>query len=113
MGQVYSEQLSKPGAYLLSLLAAEGSVRFSRFYNDDTDYAALAAAAGVNESDADHAHVLIEFAAGQFETAGLVLFTPLGEKLIDGERDYLISLTDSGRALVAGGGRFRYRDMDL
>lgn len=113
MGQVYGEQLKPAGAYLLGILKAAGEVRFSHFYNKETDYAALAAEAGIDESDEDNAHVLIEFAAGQLEGAGIVSFTTIDEKLIDGEDDYVIRLTDKGKELLAGGGAFRYRDMLL
>lgn len=113
MGFVSSEQLNSGGAYLLGVLRAEGAVPFSRFYNAETDYAALASAAGIDESDADHAHVLIEFAAGQLGDAGLVSFNELPDELIDGERDYRIELTEKGKRFVAAGGNFRFRDMDL
>jgi hypothetical protein len=113
MGWVSSHAMKPAGDYLLGILKAEGSVPFSRFYNDDTDYAALAKAAGVDESYEDHAHILIEFAAGQIEAAGLVSFTQLEATLIDGERDYAITLTDKGRSFLVSGQRFRYRDMNL
>lgn len=113
MGFVSGEQLSPGGAYLLGVLREEGAVPFSRFYNAQTDYAALASAAGIDESDADHAHVLIEFAAGQLEVAGLVSFSELPDELIDGERDYRIELTEKGKRFVAASRTFRFRDMDL
>jgi hypothetical protein len=113
MGFVSSEQVRPGGEYLLGILKAEGAVPFSRFYNDDTDYAQLAADAGISECDEEHAHVLIEFAAGQLERAGQVSFTELPGKLIDGENDYAIELTEKGRQLIANGKKFRYSDMDL
>lgn len=113
MGWVNASDVEPAGNYLLGILRAEGSVPYSRFYNDDTDYAALAAAAGIADAHEDQAHVLIEFAAGQLERAGLVSFTPLDTELIDGEHDYTIALTDKGREFLASGRPFRYRDMDL
>ncbi len=113
MGWVYATQMMPAGAYLLGILETEGSVPFSRFYNDDTDYAALAKAAGLDECDEDHAHILIEFAAGQMERAGIVSFATLPQQLIDGERDYLITLTEAGRELLRSGKAFGYRDMCL
>jgi hypothetical protein len=113
MGFVSGQQLSPGGAYLLGILRAEGAVPFSRFYNTETDYAALAAAAGIGEPDEEHAHVLIEFAAGQLEHAGLVSFANLPDELIDGERDYRIELTEKGKRFVEAGRAFRFRDMDL
>ena len=118
MGWVYGSQLKPAGAYLLGILNEEGPVPYSRFYNQDTDYAALAAAIAVHgdaddEIDEDHVHILIEFAAGQLEAADIVSFTQLEPRLIDGEQDYQITLTDKGRAFLAGGKPFRYRDMDL
>jgi hypothetical protein len=120
MGWVNGSDLKPAGDYLLGILKAEGSVPYSRFYNRDTDYAALAAAvAGRGEEDdeddvdEEHVHLMIEFAAGQLEDAGLVMFTPLDRKLVDGEPDYTITLTDKGRAFDSSGEAFRYRDMNL
>lgn len=110
MGFVSSETIRPGGDHLLSLLAREGAVPYSRFYGEDVDIEALAAETGL---DADHAHVLIEFAAGQLERAGIVACTPLPARLLDGEGDYSIVLTDRGRAFLAERRRFRYRDMDL
>jgi hypothetical protein len=119
MGWVYGQQLMPAGKYLLGILQVEGSVPFSRFYNRDTDYAALAKAVAAHdeyasdELDEDHVHIKIEFAAGQLETAGLVTFTPLATRLIDGDQDYMIALTEDGRAFLASGRDFGHRDMCL
>src|SRR5438034_11647611 len=109
MGWVDQSDPEKGGAYLLDLLKREGCVRYSRFYGDDVDPEALAAATGLDE---EHAHVIIEFAAGQLEGAGVVSFAELPEKLIDDEQDYLISLTHRGRKLVEDGQRLRCRHME-
>jgi hypothetical protein len=113
MAFVSSEQVRPGGEYLLTILKAEGSVRFSRFYNRDTDYAELAAEAGIAEHDVDHAHVLIEFAAHQLERFGIVSFTALPDELIDGEHDYRIELTETGRKRLAGGEKIGFRTMDV
>ncbi len=83
--------------YLLGILKAEGAVRFSRFYNDETDYAKLAAEAGIDEADVEHAHIIIEDDAQELRRLGIVTFTTLPDRLIDGENDYLIELTENGR----------------
>lgn len=113
MAFVSSEQVRPAGEYLLGILRAEGSVRFSRFYNDDTDYAKVAADAGIDEDDADHAHILIEFAADQLKRFGIVSYTTLPDRLIDGEQDYLIELTAKGKERVATGPAIVFCDMDV
>jgi hypothetical protein len=113
MGFVSSEQVRPGGEYLLGILKAEGAVRFSRFYNEDTDYARLAEDAGIGESDVEHAHVLIEFAAQQLERLGIVSFTTLPDTLIDGDHDYTIELTEKGRLVITEGKPIGFRAMDV
>lgn len=98
------------GAYLLGILRQEDSVPYSRFYARDVDPKSLAAATKLSE---DHAHVLIEYAAFQLEEAGIIAFTQLPSKLIDGENDYLIALTEQGKAFLTSEKGFEYRDMDF
>lgn len=113
MAFVSNSMVQPGGDYLLGLLKQKGSIRFSFIYNKNTDYKALAAEAGIDESYVDHAHILIEFAADQLVRAGIVSYTTLPEKLIDGERDYLIELTEKGKSFVESEAAFRYRDMDV
>lgn len=113
MAFVSSEQVRPGGEYLLGILKVEGTVRFSRFYNGDTDYAKLAQEAGIDEADEEQAHVLVEFAAQQLERFGIASFATLPDKLIDGEHDYAIELTEKGRLFVAEGRKIGFRDMDV
>lgn len=40
-------------------------------------------------------------------------FAPLPDKLIDGEDDYLIEITEQGLEFMIASKTFQYRDMDL
>jgi hypothetical protein len=103
----------KAGDHLLSLLKAEGSVPYSRFYDgEDVTHDRLREALGL-EDDWYSPEVLMDVAAAQFEKAGLVTIEPLAAKLADDEQDYRISLTDEGRAFLASSKPFPYRDVDL
>src|ERR1051325_2944525 len=117
MGFVSGECLRIPGMHLLNILKAEGSVRYSRFYGPGTEIEDLAKQLremGDDNSQLDeHAHVIIEFAAHQMKRRGIVTFTVLDDDLIDGEKDFLIALTDKGKAFVASGQDFPHWDMDL
>jgi len=119
MGWVSGQQLKPAGKYLLGILKSEGSVPFSRFYNQDTDYVSLAEEVAAyadddkNAIDEEHVHILIEFAAYQLENTGAVAFTKLDARLIDDEEDYQITLTEKGRAMLEEEKQFHYRDMDL
>lgn len=110
MGWVASDDLKQAGDHLLGILGRESTICYSRVYSETVDPAALARECGLDENDA---HVLIEYAAGQLERAGLVAFAPLEQELIDGEKDYTIALTERGRDFLAAGKPFRYRDMYL
>ena len=117
MGYVNSGRLKIPGKHLLNVLSKEGSVRYSRFYGHGTEIEDLARQ--LREMGDDHnnlddeAHVVIEFAAAQMEDKGLVTFTDLDDDLEDGEKDFLISLTDAGRDFIASGKDFEHWDMYL
>ena len=117
------------GDYLLSVLKVERTVTYSRFYNDRPgSEEALAAGVwpflerqpvvrrGELDSDdvarlAEEAHVSLEWAGYQLEDLGLVVVTALpGTRLIDGEEDFRIALTQRGEAFIASGAEFQYRD---
>src|SRR5262245_38824059 len=54
---------------------------------------------------------LIDLASIQLQEAGLVTTRELPEELGDGQSDYLVELTDAGKALLASGGKFEYKDV--
>ena len=116
------------GDYLLSVLEADRAVSYSRFYNDDpgTDVALAEAmrpflvsqpvedrgelGEGVEDDLVEEAHVLLDWAAEQLADLGVVTITPLqGTRLIDGEPDFRIELTERGRRFLEEGESFGYR----
>jgi hypothetical protein len=122
MGYSYANNIEKAGLYLLSLLRIEQRVRFSRFYDgtDETEEALLRgmgygpAIDGVAEDDyvPDNAATLMDLAAAELEQGGIVKKAMLEDLLEDGHQDYLIELTESGRAFLGRGERFRFWDAE-
>ena len=88
-------------AHLMEILAGEGTVRYSRFYNPNPDpEAGLRVLFGL-ERESDSAAVLMDDAVWDLKQAGLVTTADLPERLMDGNPDYLIELTEKGRSAVA------------
>jgi hypothetical protein len=113
MGFSYDHDVERAGLYLLGLLKSEGRVRYSRFYDGtDETYEAIIRAMGYPEEGDSYLpecpEHLIDLAAWQLETGGIVKITPLAEKLADGEQDYTIELTEEGRQFLERGDRFRF-----
>ena len=122
-------QIKAAGDYLLSVLKAEKEVVYSRFYNAEpgTDVALVHGMwpflmsqpveqrgeldDGDKERLLEEAHVLLEWAAWQLEDLGVVKITTLkGSKLIDGEPDFRIELTERGMRFIEEGETFGYRE---
>jgi hypothetical protein len=102
------------GDHLLGLLRTEGSLRYSRFYDgSDKTHEALLRGMGLGEDHCDSPEWAMDTAVAQLEKAGLVATRTTADLLADGNRDYEISLTDEGRAFLAEGKSFPYRDVDL
>src|SRR5262249_2493869 len=115
MGFSYAHNIEKAGGYLLALLQVENSVRYSRVYDgtDATEEALLRgmgfgpAIDGDTEDDyvPDNAATLMDLAVAELKQGGIVKTTVLDDQLADGEPDYLIELTDKGRAFLESGER--------
>jgi hypothetical protein len=115
------------GLYLLDVLRTEKTVCYSRFYNDDDeteDMLVQGAMPYMSKVDADEdedyrerdlreeAHVMLNFAASQLDDLGVVQITFLLSKLIDGEPDFEIALTERGEQILRDGLNFGFRDPD-
>jgi hypothetical protein len=113
------EGIRATGLYLLEVLKAEKFVRYSRFYNaiPGTDERLVAGVMPfvVNTESCDaedlreEGHVMLEFAAWQLLDLGIVRITFLDDRLIDGERDFRVELTEKGAHLLAERLSFHFR----
>jgi hypothetical protein len=116
MGMMYAHNIERAATYLLGILALEGKVHYSRFY-DGTDETKrrLAEGMGMTFDDAEWcgAEGVMDEAAAALEQQGYVKRNWLDEKLADGEPAYQIELLDRGREMLAAGTRPRFRDLDL
>jgi hypothetical protein len=114
--------ITATGLYLLEILGREGAVNYSRFYGSDPateDALVTGALAHFPREDLDEfterglrdeGHVALERAAWQLEAFGIVRIQELraAPRLIDGEPDYRIELTERGRAALANGLTFKF-----
>lgn len=95
-----AQEIEKGAKYLLSILAQESPVRYSRFYDGSEDTSQkLADGIGIEEECKDWycAERIIELAVYELSEQGIVETRKLDELLTDGERDYEIILTARGR----------------
>jgi len=116
---INTEGIRATGLYLLEVLKAEKSVRYSRFYNatpGTEESLAAGAMPFVEDNEScdtedlrEEGHVMLDFAAWQLVDLGVVRITFLDERLIDGERDFLIELTEQGERILAEGLTFGFR----
>lgn len=117
MGAVYASQVEKPGRYVLSLLRENRSIRYSEHFYDGSDELEEEAARkmGLEPDDAEFVACLVDYAVDQLVGQGFVTTTELDELMADGEKDYLIELTDKGRTLLSDGRerQVTFRDMYL
>lgn len=85
----------KAADYLLSILAVEPVIQYSRFYGTDEARAELLKGLGITEEEDDTectAESAMDGAVWHLSKQGIVQKTDLDEKLIDGEPDYQIRL---------------------
>jgi len=112
MGGVAGQSITQAAEYLLKLVLTKANVAYSVFYNDETSERSIAEEMGVDE----HLYsplVLLDLAAGQLEELGWVTRVEVDAVLPDGERDYQIALTSTGRLALAKGTRVHCRDVML
>jgi hypothetical protein len=103
--------IERAGLHLLDLLQVEGEVRSERFYDGTQETEdRLGQLFGIKRGE-ESAGLVMDWAVEQLEVAGLVEMVELPEELSDGTNDYRISLTDAGRAFLASGKKFQFRDV--
>src|SRR5690242_5652653 len=91
----------------MGLLRTEPVIPYSRFYDGTVETAkALNRTLGLDENDWLPNEGLMDLAVAELEDAGFVKTEELPDILADGEADYQVSLTDTGRAFVDGGELF-------
>jgi hypothetical protein len=116
---ITTEGIRAVGSYLLGVLGAEKSVRFSRFYNDSPgveEELVRGSLPFVKDPECcsvddlrEEGLTMLNFAAWQLEDFGVVRTTFLNELLIDGEPDFVIEITERGECALAEGPGFRFR----
>jgi hypothetical protein len=97
---------TKAAEYLLSILADEPFIRYSKFYDgEESTETALRQGMGISDDDADlySAEALMDDAVWQLAELGFVESEILPDLLSDGEPDYAIRLTTSGTEFLASG----------
>ena len=115
MGMFHRSMIKKAGDYLLSILDAEPTIRYSRFY-DGTKKVASAIRKGMKLTDIDDfysAEILIDVTVELLQEKGVVETSDLAAELPDGCNDYQIKLTPKGRRLLNAGVNFRYPHVEL
>lgn len=112
MGSVYHEDIERAGKYLLSLLRQYGQVQYLELY-DGSDEAHQRLLQNIGADEREHPELLMDLAAYQLEEMGIVERVELDERLVDGEPDYLVMLTDDGRMLLEDGFVPTYENMEL
>ena len=115
MGYTPASRIESGAKYLLSLLAQESPIRYSRFYDGlEETSRKLADAIGLEENlrswySAEH---IIDLAVYELIEQGIVQTKQLTEKLVDGEPDYEISLTVSGKNADAKKEKLKFWDAE-
>jgi hypothetical protein len=122
VGYSYANEIEQAAKHLLELLKAEGSVRYSRFYDgqDETREALLRgmgygpALDGTAEEDyvPECPEHLMDLAVAQLEQQHVLRTTDLEDLLFDENNDYLIELTDEGRSRLERGDKLRFWDAE-
>ena len=116
MGFLYAGNLKAAGDYVLKLLKEKNSVRYSEHFYDGSEELPrkLRIAFGFEPDDEwNSVEILVDEAVGELAVKGIVETTILPEKMMDGENDYQIALTEKGKAFLASGQEFKYWDLDL
>jgi hypothetical protein len=115
MGYTSAARIESGAKHLLSLLSQESPIRYGRFYDGlEETSRKLADAIGLEEDlrswySAEH---IIDLAVYELSEQGIVQIKQLTEKLADGEPDYEISLTASGKNAYAKKEKFKFWDAE-
>src|SRR5271166_1180963 len=93
------DQVAHAGRWVLEALKERPSVRFSEVFTFDPQWG--------------DSGPFYDVAIGQLEERGFVRTTVLPSEMPDGEQDYLVELTESGREFLASGRQFEFVGMEL
>jgi hypothetical protein len=109
------EAITSAGELLTTVLLKQNPVKYSFFYNADPASQKMLIDAKVTEMDPEDGDFepdvwLIEMAVRQLEEADLVTTQELDDTLLDDEPDFLITLTEKGRAFLKAGKKFKFQN---
>jgi hypothetical protein len=104
MGYVNASSIRKAGEHLLALLKDSPTIRYSVHFYDGSEETET------RIRDALDIDELV--AAWQLEKMGYVTTTILDSEMSDGEKDYEISITESGRQVIRSETVLQYCDVD-
>lgn len=115
MGRARGKDVKTAVNYLLSILANEPTVNYSRFY-DGTAKTAKTISRGMGFEwheyfDDGYAAIMLDIAAGWLAEHDYVECRELPNELVDGDKDYEITLTNDGAVLIPAGTEFEIPDM--
>ncbi len=119
MRPVHEEQLIGPARYVLRMLASCSAVRYSESFYDGSlaTHQQLIHEIGVtSDDDAAIIESLLDEAIDQLEEQEIVKVTLLDLRLADGDKDFMIELTETGRKVLKNEAQFalfeRYYERD-
>jgi hypothetical protein len=116
MSWVYASDIKKASDYLLEILFSVIEVRYSEIY-DGTDETVEQLLSGMGFPEDDYTpespELLRDLAAAELERQGFVKLTELDDLLADGERNYLIELTEEGCDKFSNGEEPDFRDLEM
>lgn len=92
MGYIDASEIEGAVRYLLPILQAEKSVRYSRFYDGSEECSEKVRRDVAPGNDLISVELLIDLAVDALEEHGVVRRVELDELLADGEKDYRIDL---------------------
>ena len=102
MADSHAQHIEQAGVFLLALLRERGSVKFSDIYEGRTEERFRAVMAFDADDFPSDFH-LVDLAAAQLSKQGIIEMKMLPTHTTDDVNDYMITLTNSGRAKLDGG----------
>jgi hypothetical protein len=112
MGYVNASSIRKAGEHLLALLKDSPTIRYSVHFYDGSEETETRIRDALDIDELESPEGLIDVAAWQLEKMGYVTTTILDSEMSDGEKDYEISITESGRQVIRSETVLQYCDVD-
>lgn len=115
MGFTNASIIELGAKHLLSVLASESSIRYSRFYDGSEETSRqLEDAIGLDPESRGWYSVehIIDLAVYELSEQGIVGTNNLDETLVDGEPNYEIFLTARGKQALVRNERLRFWDVE-